>query len=282
MTARKLFLILVSIIAPIILTSTLFVYEVDSTLTNPNFYINGFEEANVFDRLPEAIGGQLSLMLDEEVNELDEAELKDVIVSVLPPQWVKDNMTMIVNNLFDYLDGDVETIEGNIGLEELKPQMRNVLETDYPDKDADEILEEIPDNIDLSEIVGEEGLSEIKNLNSLFNDFRNLLYVLSIILLVLMLLLAKGLAEKMRHFGSTLIVPGVSLTIASFVMGNIIGSITSNVEGEKLVSDVLNILSGNFTGRLLLHGLLLLFLGIALIILSYFVSREHGQPDLTG
>lgn len=274
MAARKIMLIIISILAPLMLSSSLFLYEIDSTLINADFYLDSFDDVDVYERLPDIVGEQLAVTLDEDVEDLDKHEIKDVVNEVMYPEWVKDSMSSIIQGFFAYINNEKDELEGTVDVAILKSDIYDIVVRDHPDKDPDKILSEIPDNIELSEMIDAEDLDDARSLSSFIRSVKYLFYIILFSLLILVVVLAEGLSKKFRSIGIILLVPGIIITIVSYLSGRVIDSMTSDVGEGQLFIDVINSISDNFTGQVMLHGVMFILLGLILILLSIFYFRK--------
>ncbi|MHC1604589.1 MAG: hypothetical protein ACXQTP_01270 [Candidatus Methanofastidiosia archaeon] len=274
MTGRKVLLIFFSVFCVFFLVASVFAIDAKENLFDPEFYVESFDDAGVYEKIAEFLAQDLAKGLDEEIADLNEEEIRDIIEEVVNPQWTKDSMETIIRSILDYINGDTDEISGFLDLTPIKTGFINVIERDHPDLSTEEITNEMPDAIYLTELLEKDDLVMAREGVSNFNRGTEILIIITAILILLILFLGYDLSEKTKYLGMVFAISGIVISALTYAQDRIFSQLLSNTE-EVVFNDVILALRDKFLAKLLYHGLIIFAIGIALYIVSRILkSRE--------
>ena len=111
------------------LVLTLFLYNIENTVFNPQTYKTALQDEEIYTRLPAVIGSQIALTAKENDNPLLSAVLsglsasdwETLISTLLPPQLLQSLGEETIDSTFDFLNEN--SAEASLSLRDLKAQL---------------------------------------------------------------------------------------------------------------------------------------------------------------
>ena len=128
-TIRRLFALLLIPVFIVLFIGTLLTFRVNGTLLEAEFYTDTIRELDVFNFLyDEAIAtaieeaeAEVTFDLETDVPlrlDLDGQGIADNIKEVLPPEWLEENVAVVVNAAVPYITGEQDTFQINVSVDD--------------------------------------------------------------------------------------------------------------------------------------------------------------------
>jgi hypothetical protein len=285
---RKFFAIILVITLWILIPTTLLLLGIRYVTFDPNTYKDALREENIYnqaiDLSPEIIDKYIKLDINND-------EVKKIVVEIISESWLQGNVEKIIDNIFLMVtsNADPSKLETNIALSEVKNKI-NINSNEIGGENITAITAEIPDQFNLYDLLKQNKLDNyVYNLRALWQTF-NLIIIICCItvllsLLTIILLLCYSLKNLLRWIGISFFVPAASLmpflAIPKFLLRYYLTSIfitrfyLSIEMTTPLVELIYNIVN-KFIMFILLPNIIIIFLGITLIILSFIIKNKQN------
>ncbi len=247
---------------------------IDRTILEESFYKDSLDRAEISPLLVDAFS-QVIKDAPEEGREVIEISLS----KALEEEWVRDNFLLIVGDLLPFLKGEKESLTAVINLKERKEIFQRKMEEGLPEdvELKEEVLEELPDEIALSEIIEENDFSkEIESGVILFRQAYNYFNIASLVFLGLLITLFIALAGalgSLKWIGGGMFLTG-ALTYfnVSLIKGALLQAIK---EQESVDPEFLTVTTSSFLEEI---GYLAAIYGTAgFLLLLVFVTLSNKE-----
>ena len=273
--AKKVLLIIVAIV--FVFSSNIFIISksLQKGVSQDSFFENLLKEIDI---KPILIQG-LSLRLQEELVQEDVEEIQETLFSAIDESWIDDNLALVIEDVKSFLKGEKDNLESVLNFQEIKSSIME--ETTLQERlDLSEslglegdILEMIPDEIYLAEILGDfEDNRETRNvfLTTVTRAYKILkiaLYVVLAILAIIILLVA-GLITGLKWLGISMAISGASIIVQiSLLRGMVLSQ--EAVQSYNLLFQEMNKIS-----------LIYLASGLTLFVASIIIKKTRKKDEV--
>ncbi len=273
--AKKVLLIIIAIV--FVFSSNIFIISksLQKGVSQDSFFENLLKEIDI---KPILIQG-LSLRLQEELAQEDVEEIQETLFSAIDESWIDDNLALVIEDVKSFLKGEKDNLESVLNFQEIKSSIME--ETTLQERlDLSEslglegdILEMIPDEIYLAEILGDfEDNRETRNvfLTTVTRAYKILkiaLYVVLAILAIIILLVA-GLITGLKWLGISMAISGASIIVQiSLLRGMVLSQ--EAVQAYNLLFQEMNKIS-----------LIYLASGLTLFVASIIIKKTRKKDEV--
>lgn len=244
---------------------------IDRTILEESFYKDSLDRAKISPLVVDAFS-QVIKDVPEEEREVIEISLS----KTLEEEWVRENFLLIVGDLLPFLKGEKESLTAVISLKERKEIFQRKMEEGLPEdvELKEEVLEELPNEIALSEIIEENDFSEeIKSGVILFRQAYNYFNIASLFFLsflIILFIILAGTLGSLKWIGGGMFLTG-ALTYfnVSFIKGALLQAIK---EQESIDPGFLTVTISSFLEEIsclaVTYGTAELFLLLVFVTLS--------------
>lgn len=255
--------------------SILFIFTkgIENTLLETEFYEELLEATDISTALKENILISFEeIEPDENLKDIKKTreEVEMTLERVFDREWLNGTALYLVGDLLAYIKGEREIITARVDISTQKRALEQILEDD---KEDDNILNEIPDEIVLKDILEDNNfLSKIDVFRAYYDFYRIAIYSLLIALFLIIMVLAKPI-NGMKWNGFAMISAGLFVLLNLIIYKKVLQTfaldmtdITTNIDN---INEINNILVSRFYPVIYFY----LIFGILLVLASIIIKK---------
>ena len=285
-------LMLVSAVPMFIMTNS-----IKATLLQPSFYSTQLESMNAYQKVQVLL---LDMFTDQvDANSLSmigatKTELRTALATAITKDWVKNESTRMINSLIWYMTDQTQGVNLSIsirpkataGLANLAATKLGISASDAESIISASVTGSIPDPFDLSTLMPgiKDNLKQAKSIVGTFMSLSGVLLIAIIVLLVLIFLFTLDVVKFARTIGWPMLVTGVLLAIASFLMpGAVAGMLSPMMPSGSAVTvqTAIDFLKPLFND-ILVQSIILVVVSVLLIAFSFVFPMVMKSTDNDG